>query len=282
MVAGQNKGRSVFAIFGDALNSGPDSVLAQSVARNSGQIFAHLVSLMDVFLVLGVVLAIVALIAFTPGDALEKALRPFMYGLIGAVGGGVLAVMTVALGFTPPVSGRPYAADLTRENIQSGDTFWIGEQSLQLYGVDAPESGQLCISGGGIFLDCGEIAREKLAELASARPVTCVAANAPRNVPADMGARALVTCAIVEPTGPVDLGRRLVAEGIATPFPGLEKDYAKETAAGAALGITRYCTLKPASWRTQPAYVKIFTDRDTRKLREIPAAHLTAGCRGRV
>lgn len=279
MVARQGTGRSIFSLLGDS------SVIGDAISRNGGQVFAHLVALMDVFLILGVILAIVALVAFTPGDALEKTIRPVMYGLIGAVGGGVFALIIVALGLTPLVPERSYVTVLKRENIQSGDTFWINEKSVQLYGADAPEKGQLCMSYSGMFIDCGEIAREKLAELVANRPVTCVAANVTGpSVPSDIAARDLVSCAIQDPAGPVDLARRLVAEGIAVPFAGLEKTYEKEVRQGAQnpVGVARMCMLKPSAWRSTPASVAIFTAKDARKIRDIPASQLTPGCQNRI
>lgn len=288
LIAGSSKGPSVFALMADAAKAKEDSVLAQALERNGSMIFPNLIALLDVFMILGVIVAIVALIAFTPGDKLEKAVRPVMFALIGAVGGGVIALSIAALGVAaPPDNTRPYAANLVRENMQSADTFWINEHSLQLYGVDAPEKGQLCISGGisGIFLDCGEIARERLALLVANRLVTCVASNgAPTAVPDDLAARALVSCAIQDPAGPVDLARRMVAEGIASPFPRLEKDYAKEMRTGATnpVGVTHACMLTPDAWRNNPDYVAIFKSKDARKIRDIPARYLTPGCKGRI
>ena len=277
-VASQGTGRSIFSLMADG------SVIGDAITRNGGQVFPHLLALMDVFLILGVILAIVALVAFTPGDALEKFIRPIMYGLIGAVGGGVFALMVVALGLAPLVPDRSYVTVLKRENIQTGDTFWINEKSVQLYGADAPEKGQLCMSYSGMFIDCSEIAREKLAELVANRPVTCVAANVTGpSVPSDLVARDLVTCAIQDPTGPIDLARRLIAEGIAVPFAGLEKTYEKEVRQGAQnpVGVARMCMLKPSFWRTAPTSAAIFAAKDARKIKDIPAIQLTAGCQNR-
>lgn len=280
--------RGFFRVLEDAAQNAADpsqSVLAQSFARNGGQIIGDLIAILDIFLIVGVILGIVALVAFTPGEKLEKAARPVMYGLIGAVFGGALALTVASLGLGDVVKQRLYAAEITDDKIQDGDTFWIGEYSLRLYGVDAPELDQVCLSRSGSFISCGELVRGQLAEIVRGKLVTCTAADLTgAGIPKESFGRPLVNCYIQENGGPIDLAKTLVSQGLAFPYPGFEKAYLKETAIARAnpLGFASSCTLQPSAWRSSPQYASIFEQRNARRISEIPAENLVAGCANRI
>ena len=67
---------------------------------------------------------------------------------------------TIAAG----LSGTPEVID--------GDTIIVAGETVRLFGVDAPEPGQLCAIGARTY-DCGAVARTALLDLSAGTPVTC-------------------------------------------------------------------------------------------------------------
>ena len=99
--------------------------------------------------------------------------------------------------------------------VHDGDTLRIGAQRIRLFGIDAPEVGQACDSGDKGTWPCGAVATERLRALIGDGPVTC----APRD--RDRYGRLVATCT----AGRVDLGGRLVAEGLARAYTRFGDDY---------------------------------------------------------
>ena len=54
-----------------------------------------------------------------------------------------------------------------------GDTLRLGDRTLRLAGVDAPERGQTCSDAAGASFDCGAAAAEALSRLVNGRSVVC-------------------------------------------------------------------------------------------------------------
>jgi endonuclease YncB( thermonuclease family) len=57
--------------------------------------------------------------------------------------------------------------------IVDGDTLRLGDRTLRLLGVAAPERGQNCRDAAGRSFDCGAAAAEQLARLVGGRSVVC-------------------------------------------------------------------------------------------------------------
>ena len=57
--------------------------------------------------------------------------------------------------------------------VMEGDRLNVGGLVVRLYGIDAPEIGQTCLSRRGETYDCGGVARDMLERLIGARPVQC-------------------------------------------------------------------------------------------------------------
>lgn len=57
--------------------------------------------------------------------------------------------------------------------VVEGDRLTVNGLPVRLYGIDAPEIGQTCLSRRGESYDCGAVAREVLERLIGTRPVQC-------------------------------------------------------------------------------------------------------------
>ena len=76
-------------------------------------------------------------------------------------------LLVVALAFPALV-----LADITGlARVVDGDTIWIGEAKIRLWGIDAPESGQTCIMDSASPGPCGEAATAALKRLIGHNPV---------------------------------------------------------------------------------------------------------------
>jgi hypothetical protein len=94
-------------------------------------------SMAGVLIVLGALLAVLALLALTPGETIEAIVRPLLLLVLGAVGGGLLALALHAAGLGGYVKNRVYVG--VPDEVIDGDTIRIGDVSIRLYGLDAPE-----------------------------------------------------------------------------------------------------------------------------------------------
>ncbi len=308
--AGLDGHYGVFRAIGDAFNHGGDlsqSVLAQSFERNKDTALRFVPPLIDVFLVFVAIMAVLALAAFTPGERMEELLRPFQFIMIGAILGGGAALYIVGIGFGGPIDQRTYVGvmDGTRiaDDVHDADTFWVGEVSLRLWGVDAPELGQKCQSGA----ECGRHARENLARLLAGAIVNCetverAATRGPTTSTAtrESFGRPLVRCQ-VQPKDPkierFDLADRMVEEGYAVAYRGPIEEAerasfarlqeAEAVAVALKVGLQTECWLDPRRYRAADGEKdrKAF---DEGRLADIAAEHLigtcdrNAGRRGRV
>lgn len=107
----------------------------------------------------------------------------------------ILLLALVAAG--PALSGEG------RVRVIDGDTLRLGDRTVRLAGIDAPEGGQPC---GTVARDCGAAARQALAELVAGRPVTCRQAGH-----AESWGRAVAFCT----AGGDDLSEAMIARGMA-------------------------------------------------------------------
>ncbi len=131
----------LYGLVGDALRSGPaHSALKQTLVGNWPTVTGNLSPMFDIVTAMAVLLAIVALIAFTPGERLERTIRPVFLMLFGAIIGGFLALAFVALGLGGYQKDRVYAARLTADNVIDGDTLKLGDISLRLWASMHPST----------------------------------------------------------------------------------------------------------------------------------------------
>lgn len=134
------------------------------------------------------------------------------------------------------------AAGRSSVRVIDGDTLAIGGVRIDLYGIDAPELGQVCLHNGTRWR-CGEAAAFALHKIieVSDQPVRCEAWDAG-------GAQRGSTCRI----GQRDLAHTLLQSGdvLALPesFPEYRESEARAKASG--LGLWRGRFVEPWEWRS--------------------------------
>ncbi|MGD9814876.1 MAG: hypothetical protein AB7Q23_06735 [Hyphomonadaceae bacterium] len=226
-----------------------NSVLLQAFSRNASSIGGYIPQLLDLFVVAAVPICVFALLAFTRGERIERALRPSIFVLWGFMAGAIGALVVVAIGFGGQVRQRGYFGQLTTlDDVHDGDTFWIGEMPLRLWGVDAPELRQIC---AGVE-NCGEVARRKLFEIVGDGLLRCEQRQTHSGSYVESFGRPLVQCWVRKEGEPeeFDLGKRLIEEGYAIQYEGDTRfGYADAENQGRDRGVMEGCSLAPEEWR---------------------------------
>ncbi len=222
----------------------------------------------DIIFVLAALLAFVALIAFTPGEFIERLVRPFLLFLIGAIGGGFLALALVATGLGGHAKDHIYTKLMTAGDVIDGDTIRMDGVSLRLWAIDAPEysarrkdfnaHNQMCRHDDGAKYNCGADARQHLAALVIHQVVVCtppVAGTASHAELREAFGRPIVKCDVHDNGAKgIDLAAAMAQEGYADIFPdgsGVNLPYAELVAAAKQehLGMWAGQALSPSVWR---------------------------------
>jgi endonuclease YncB( thermonuclease family) len=106
------------------------------------------------------------------------------------------------------LSSTAFANDFVGQaSVIDGDTLEIHGTRIRLWGVDAPESSQLCRGADSNLYRCGASAAHDL-DIAR-RPVNCTP------ISEDQYGRSVATCSV----GGTDLGEWLVRHGLALDWP---------------------------------------------------------------
>lgn len=158
------------------------------------------------------------------------------------------ALMASGIGLPPDLMGsaprqQDWSALAADVRVMDGDTLRLGDRTVRLAKVDAPERGQTCADASGQAFDCGAAAAEALSRLVNGRSVVCLVSGR------DRFGRGLGLCS----AGGAELNAGLVAAGWALAaeddagVQALEAD-ARRTARGLWAGdFTR-----PEDWRRRP------------------------------
>jgi endonuclease YncB( thermonuclease family) len=125
-------------------------------------------------------------------------------------------------------------------SVIDGDTLEIHGQRIRLYGIDAPESDQLCKENGQRYR-CGQKAAIALSDFIGWRTVSC------RQRDTDRYGRIVALCSVSDQ----DLGTWLVSNGHALAYRKYSLDYvgAERAAAAARIGIWAGEFDAPWEWR---------------------------------
>ncbi len=122
--------------------------------------------------------------------------------------------------------------------IIDGDTLAIGAVHVRLSGIDAPESHQRCGGATGTDWDCGKAAAARLTTLTSGAAVRCDGDSR------DRYDRLIATCRV----GDDDLGREMVAEGLARAYVRYSDAYVADEAAAQRRGLGLWQGTAEAPW----------------------------------
>jgi endonuclease YncB( thermonuclease family) len=155
--------------------------------------------------------------------------------IVAAVSG--VGLPTALMGSAP--REQDWSALAAEVRVVDGETLRLGDRTLRLSAIDAPERGQACADAGGRFFDCGAGAAEALSRLVNGRSVVC------RVHGRDRFGRGLGVCN----AGGIELNAGLVSAGwaLAADDPALATREAEARQAGRGLwagGFTR-----PEDWR---------------------------------
>ena len=125
--------------------------------------------------------------------------------------------------------------------IVDGDTLEVAGTKIRLFGIDAPEHGQICHDAANSGYDCGAKASAQLESLIGGQVVSCL----PQTT--DRYGRTVAVCS----TGERDLGREIVSTGWAVAFERYSRDYVgDETLAHERqLGLWQGNFERPADYR---------------------------------
>ena len=112
------------------------------------------------------------------------------------------------------LSSGACANDLVGQaSVVDDDTLEVHGTRIRLWGVDAPESGQLCRDADSDLYQCGAKAANDLDTFIARRPVNCTP------VAEDQYGRTVATCSV----GGADIGEWLVRNGLALDWPQYSK-----------------------------------------------------------
>jgi endonuclease YncB( thermonuclease family) len=112
------------------------------------------------------------------------------------------------------LSSGACANDLVGQaSVVDGDTLEVHGTRIRLWGVDAPESSQLCRGADSNLYHCGAKAANDLDSFIARRPVKCTP------VAEDQYGRTVATCSV----GGADIGEWLVRNGLALDWPQYSK-----------------------------------------------------------
>lgn len=147
-------------------------------------------------------------------------------------------ILTTALSLSILISATVHARGPTNSgsrltgqvSVIDGDTLEMHGQRIRLFGMDAPESSQLCESKNGKPWRCGAASANALSRFIASRPVTCVQRDR------DRYQRIVAQCQVA---GGTDIGTWMTASGWALAFRRYSTQYvsAEQSAARERRGI---------------------------------------------
>jgi endonuclease YncB( thermonuclease family) len=137
--------------------------------------------------------------------------------------GAAAMASAIAIAFAClPLRAQTVLSDVSGvARIVDGDTIEIGSAKLRLYGVDAPETDQVCLDEHSARWTCGIEARDRLAAHVGGKEVTCAARGT------DAYRRTVAVCYL----GGEDVNAWMVREGWALAFVRYSKAYVADEAA---------------------------------------------------
>lgn len=157
----------------------------------------------------------------------------------------LLAALLSGLGLPTDLMGsaprqQDWSALGPEVRVVDGDTLRLGDRTLRLAKIDAPERGQTCTDAAGRWFDCGAAAAEALSRLVNGRSVVCLVSGR------DRFGRGLGLCR----AGGAELNAGLVAAGWALAYDeDPDMTVLEAEARRAARGLWAGGFTRPEEWR---------------------------------
>jgi len=148
-------------------------------------------------------------------------------------------MITVALWVALAIQSNPTI--IGTASVIDGDTLEIHGERIRLFGLDAPESSQVCHDANGDAWRCGREAAYFLSDLIGRSTVRCTVDGE------DRYRRHIAICRV----GNDDLGRTLVQAGLALAYRQYSTVYVEDEAIAsqAGIGLWRREFVEPWRWR---------------------------------
>lgn len=163
-----------------------------------------------------------------------------------ALAGVLIVVALSGIGLPPDLMGsapreQDWSALAAEVRVVDGETLRLGDRTLRLSGIDAPERGQSCADAASGWFDCGAAAAEALSRLVNGRSVLCRVHGHDRN------GRGLGRCS----AGGAELNYGLVTAGWALAHDEDNPDMllVENEARQAGRGLWAGNFTRPESWR---------------------------------
>ncbi len=231
-----------------------EAAAVQAFNNNAVTVTQFMAQLSDFFIVAGIALGALSLLAFTRGERLERGLRPTILAMVGFVAGCAATLAIVAIGLGGQVRPRTYVGYVSERtlndelSVHDGDTFQLGEVSLRLWGLDAPELDQICRG----LENCGVHSRDQLASFLEGALVQC---NQERSIRSgrltESFGRPLVQCWRIQGGDRTNVAAWMIENGLAARYQDNDRyGFNDEVRHGSDLGVMRACSLRPDVWRS--------------------------------
>jgi len=125
--------------------------------------------------------------------------------------------------------------------VIDGDTIEVGDATVRLHAIDAPETDQTCGDANSPAWACGAWVRDETRALYEGRHARCVTTDT------DRYGRTVATCRV----DGQDIGERLVSDGLAFAYRryGMDYDLAEKAAAVNGRGLHATGVMSPAAFR---------------------------------
>lgn len=153
--------------------------------------------------------------------------------------GGVFIALAIGILALPPEGLEDIVGHAA---VIDGDTLVVNEQTIGLWGIDAPEVSQMCLDPAGAEWPCGLYAKQLLESLVNGLPLSCE----PLGLDVD---RSIVAVCMIDGR---DLSWAMVAFGFALDVPEISKGAYKEPEAQSSsvhAGMWSGTFTNPREWR---------------------------------
>ena len=150
----------------------------------------------------------------------------------------VFLIMTLVSASMPPAQAANTLTGVP--TVIDGDTIDLHGQRIRLHGIDAPESKQVCVSGGTKYR-CGQKAALALSDRIGRGSVTCETKDT------DRYGRVIAVCF----RGQEDLNGWLVSQGLAVAYRRYSQDYVTHEAQARSMSAGLWASefIMPWDWR---------------------------------